>query len=159
MCQPNWRGPQLFWSFIQVSLWEDSFQSTCSLCWSVLTIRVFFRLAFLLQVLRCGEKVFLDWRQGTVCVILHFQDVCFQAELPLLHQFQANQKFVDFEDDAIGTVWSVPSRTLDQADIWQPRTLNVERKEGIYSKKKQKTIDSDLILLPPISSIRRSGDI
>lgn len=99
---------------------------------AVLTVPQIFHLTFLLQVLRGGEKVLLDGRQGTVRVILHFQDVCFQVELPLLHQFQTNQKFVDLKDDAIGTVCPVPSRTLDQADIWQPRTLNVERKEGIY---------------------------
>lgn len=96
--------------------------------WEALTIPVFFHLAFLLQVLRCGEKVFFDGREGTVCVILHLQDVRFHQELPLLHQLEADQKFVDFKDDAIGTVCPVPSRTLDQADIWQPRTLKVERK-------------------------------
>jgi hypothetical protein len=60
------------------------------------------------------------------------------VELTFLHQFQANQEFVDFKDDAVGTVRSVPSCTLDQADIWQPRTLKAEGKEGICSKEKIK---------------------
>ena len=97
-----------------------------------------FHFTFLLQVLGCSKKVFFNWRQGTVCVVLRFQDVCFKVELPLLYQFQTNQKFVDFKDDAIGTVWSVPSCTLDQADIWHPRTLWVEREKGICLKKKKK---------------------
>lgn len=116
--------------------------------WDSLTIPVFFHLALLLQVLGGSEEVFLDGGPRTVRVILWLQDVCFLVELPLLHQFQANQEFIDFKDDAVGTIRSVPSRTLDQADIWQPRTLKAERKKKTLFKGKIKSLLHLTFLFP-----------
>lgn len=64
----------------------------------------------------------------------------FNLQLSLLNKLKSNQKLVYFKNDAACAVFSVSPRTLNQADICQPRTLEGKRISNSYLIKKMKPI-------------------